>query len=90
MDPGREVKYGGVLVGEVLARAGAPLGKDFSGPAFATYVVATGRDGYAAVFSFGVSRCRIPRAPAASWRRTTDAACAVRMLQKLEVVRLRK
>jgi hypothetical protein len=40
-----------VLVGEILARASAPLGRDVSGPAVATYVLATRKDGYAAVFS---------------------------------------
>src|ERR1700751_2708443 len=53
MDQGREGKYGGVLVAEILARAGAPLGRDMSGPAVASYVLATGKDGYAAVFSLG-------------------------------------
>jgi len=53
MDQGREVKYGGVLVAEILVRAGAPLGRDLSGPAVATYVLASGKDGYAALFSLG-------------------------------------
>jgi DMSO/TMAO reductase YedYZ molybdopterin-dependent catalytic subunit len=50
-EEGREVKYDGVLVGELLSRAGAPLGRDLTGAAVATYVVATGKDGYRAVFS---------------------------------------
>jgi DMSO/TMAO reductase YedYZ molybdopterin-dependent catalytic subunit len=50
-EEGREVKYEGVLVGEILARAGAPLGRDLTGAAVATYVVATAKDGYRAVFS---------------------------------------
>lgn len=50
-EEGREVKYEGVLVGEVLARAGAPLGRDLTGAAVATYVVASAKDGYRAVFS---------------------------------------
>jgi len=109
LDQGREVKYGGVLVGEILARAGAPLGRDFSGPAVATYVVATGRDGYAAVFSLGELDPAMtgsdvivadtvdgeplpdPQGPrriiAPHDKRGTRG---VRMLQKLEVVRLRK
>src|SRR5215467_1150391 len=53
VDQGREVKYAGVLVGEVLARAGAPLGRDLSGPAVATYVLVSAKDGYQAVFSLG-------------------------------------
>src|SRR5262250_436254 len=42
-EEGRDVKYEGVLVGEVLARAGAPLGRDLSGAAVATYVVAAAK-----------------------------------------------
>jgi hypothetical protein len=37
--------------GELLKRAGAPLGRDLSGGALATYVVATASDGYQAEFS---------------------------------------
>jgi hypothetical protein len=43
--------YEGVLVGELLKRAGAPLGSDLRGNAIASYVVATATDGYQAVFS---------------------------------------
>ena len=43
-EQGRDVKYTGVLVGEILARAGAPLGRDLSGPAVSTYVLASGKD----------------------------------------------
>jgi len=50
-DGGRDMKYEGVLVGELLKRAGAPVGADFRGPAVATYVLATAKDGYQAVFS---------------------------------------
>ena len=108
-DQGREVKYEGVLVGEVLAHAGAPLGRDFSGPAVATYVIATGKDGYAAVFSLGeldpamtasdvivadtVGGQPLPD-PQGPYRIVAPhdkrGARGVRMLQKLEVVRLRK
>jgi len=48
---GRDEKYEGVIVGEILERAGAPLGRDLSGAALATYVVASARDGYRVVFS---------------------------------------
>src|SRR5262245_44505237 len=51
MAEGRETRYEGVLVGELLKRAGAPLGRDLSGGALATYVVASASDGYQAVFS---------------------------------------
>src|ERR1700761_1699733 len=36
-EDGRDAKYEGVLVGELLKRAGAPLGRDLNGPAMATY-----------------------------------------------------
>lgn len=45
------VRYEGVLVGELLKRAGAPLGADLRGDAVASYVTFTARDGYRAVFS---------------------------------------
>ena len=50
-DEGRDVKYEGVLVGEILRRAGAPLGRELTGAAVASYVVASAADGYRAVFS---------------------------------------
>jgi hypothetical protein len=48
---GVDANYEGVLVRDVLARPGVPLGKDLRGKALSTYVLATGRDGYAVVFS---------------------------------------
>src|SRR6185295_4354565 len=50
-EEGREIKYDGVLVGEVLKRAGAPLGRDMTGQAVASYVLASAKDGYQVVFS---------------------------------------
>ena len=50
-EDGRTVSYEGVLVGEILKRAGAPLGRDLSGKAVATYVRAAAKDGYQVVFS---------------------------------------
>src|SRR5450432_1569010 len=44
-EDGRQIQYEGVLVGDVLSRAGAPLGKDLSGKALASYVLASARDG---------------------------------------------
>ena len=38
-------------MGELLKRAGAPVGRDLSGKAVATYVRATAKDGYQVVFS---------------------------------------
>jgi DMSO/TMAO reductase YedYZ molybdopterin-dependent catalytic subunit len=48
---GRDETYEGVLVGEILKLAGAPLGRDLTGAAVATYVVASAKDGYRVVFS---------------------------------------
>jgi len=109
MDQGREVKYTGVLVAEILARAGAPLGRDMSGPAVATYVIATGKDGYAAVFSLGeldpamtdndiIVADTVDGQPLFEYQgpyrivapHDKRGARGVRMLQKLDVVRLRK
>jgi hypothetical protein len=44
-------KYEGVVLADLLTKYGAPLGKDLRGPALASYVVATGSDGYKAVYS---------------------------------------
>jgi hypothetical protein len=109
IDQGREVKYSGVLIAEILTRAGAPLGRDFSGPAVATYVVATGKDGYAAIFSLGeldpamtandiIVADTLDGQPLFDYQgpyrivapHDKRGARGVRMLQKLDVVRLRK
>ena len=50
-EEGKDTPYEGVLVGELLKRAGAPVGRDLSGKAVATYVRATAKDGYQVVFS---------------------------------------
>lgn len=50
-EDGQAVTYEGVLVGDILKRAGAALGPDMRGTAVATYVVASARDGYQVVFS---------------------------------------
>ena len=108
-DDGRTLTYEGVLVGEILKRAGVPLGAELRGDAMATYVVASATDGYQVVFSIGE---RDPgftsndiivadtidgkplfgiRGRCASWRRRTDALRgSIRMLTRLEVVRLKK
>src|SRR5262245_7833070 len=52
-DEGKTVVYEGVLVAELLKRAGVPLGSDLRGDAIATYVVASASDGYRVVFSIG-------------------------------------
>jgi DMSO/TMAO reductase YedYZ molybdopterin-dependent catalytic subunit len=48
---GRGVTHEGVLVSEILKRAGVPLGKALRGDAMATYVVASATDGYRVIFS---------------------------------------
>src|SRR5262245_39900267 len=50
-EEGRDVKYEGVLVGELLKRAEAPVGRDLTGQAVATYVLCKAKDGYQVVFS---------------------------------------
>jgi DMSO/TMAO reductase YedYZ molybdopterin-dependent catalytic subunit len=48
---GTKVSYVGVLLREVLQRAGAPLGKQLRGKALSTYVLAKAHDGYQVVFT---------------------------------------
>jgi hypothetical protein len=43
--------YSGVPLADLLAKYGAPLGKELRGVALACYLVASGSDGYQAVFS---------------------------------------
>jgi hypothetical protein len=50
---GVETRYEGVWMHEILRSAGAPLGEELRGPALATYVLATGQDGYQVVYSLG-------------------------------------
>jgi len=45
--------YEGVLLEEILHKAGVPGGEHLRGPAMATYVLASAADGYRAVFSLG-------------------------------------
>ena len=47
----RTVAYEGVLVGEILKRAGVPMGEALRGDAVASYVVADATDGYRAVYA---------------------------------------
>ncbi|MGA8220431.1 MAG: molybdopterin-dependent oxidoreductase [Candidatus Acidiferrales bacterium] len=43
--------YSGVPLADLLTKMRAPLGKDLRGPALATYIVATGEDGYQVILS---------------------------------------
>jgi len=106
---GQQNSYEGVLVGELLKRAGAPVGRDLSGKAVATYVRATAKDGYQVVFSLaeldpGFTPNDIIVADTVDGKPLFDyqgpfrivaphdkrGARSIRMLQRLEVVRLLK
>jgi len=50
-DQATPITYEGVLLYEVLKRAGAPVGKDLMGKTLASYVLAEARDGYAVVYA---------------------------------------
>jgi DMSO/TMAO reductase YedYZ molybdopterin-dependent catalytic subunit len=50
---GVKVNYEGVLLREILKRAGVPLGKELRGKALASYVLAKAHDGYQVLFSLG-------------------------------------
>jgi hypothetical protein len=50
-EDGTKVNYEGVLLREILKRAGVPSGKDLRGKALASYVLARARDGYQVVFT---------------------------------------
>jgi len=108
-EEGRDIKYEGVLVGELLKRAGAPVGRDLSGKAVATYVRASAKDGYQVVFSLaeldpGFTSNDIIVADSVDGKPLFDyqgplrivaphdkrGARSIRMLQRIEVVRLVK
>ena len=105
----RAVVYEGVLIGEILKRAGAPLGAELRGDAVATYVVASATDGYQVVFSLAeldpafsgsdiIVADTVDGKPLFAYQgplrvvapRDTRGARSVRMLERLDVVRLRK
>jgi hypothetical protein len=108
-EEGRQISYEGVLVGELLKRAGAPVGRDLSGKAVATYVRATAKDGYQVVFSLAeldpaftpndiIVADTIDGKPLFDYQgpfrivapHDKRGARSIRMLQRLEVVRLVK
>jgi hypothetical protein len=108
-EEGREIKYEGVLVGEILKRAGAPLGRDMTGQAVASYVLAFAKDGYQVVFSLPeldpaftandiIVADTIDGKPLFDYQgpfrivapHDKRGARSIRMLQRLELVRLRK
>lgn len=50
-DHGRQIKYEGVLLQDVLAHNGVDFGKGLRGNQLSSYVVAIGTDGYQVVYS---------------------------------------
>jgi len=99
----------GVLVGEILKRAGVPLGTELRGNAIASYVVASATDGYQVVFSLAeldpgftsndiIVADTLDGKPLFAYQgplrivapKDSRAARSIRMLQRLEVVRLKK
>ena len=108
-EDGRTLKYEGVLVGELLKRAGVPLGAELRGDAVASFIVASASDGYRAVFSLAevdpaftrndiVVADTIDGKPLFAYQgpvrlvapKDARGARSIRMLQRIDVVRLKK
>jgi DMSO/TMAO reductase YedYZ molybdopterin-dependent catalytic subunit len=108
-EAGKAATYDGVLVGEILKRAGAKLGPDMRGSAMTTYVLASASDGYQVVFSLAeldpafsgsevIVADTVDGKPLVASQgplrivspRDTRPARAVRMLERLDVVQLKK
>jgi len=108
-EDGRTVQYEGVLVAELLKRAGAPSGGGLRGTALASYVTASASDGYQVVFSLAELDAELTSnniivadtvdgkslsAYQGPFRivapKDSRPARSVRMLERLDVVRLRK
>jgi DMSO/TMAO reductase YedYZ molybdopterin-dependent catalytic subunit len=102
-------KYTGVLLRDVLAKAGVPMGKTLRGKALASYVLAKARDGYEVIFTlgeldagFGNERVllayKVDGKPLFAYQGPFRILCpndkagarSLRMLDSLELVRLRK
>jgi DMSO/TMAO reductase YedYZ molybdopterin-dependent catalytic subunit len=107
-EEGRTIVYEGVLVGELLGRAGAPMG-ELRGDALSTYVLAVANDGYQVLFSIGeldpeltgreiVVADTVDGKPLFDYQgplrmvaaKDLRGARSVRMLERLDVVRLKK
>jgi DMSO/TMAO reductase YedYZ molybdopterin-dependent catalytic subunit len=107
--PGRPVKYEGVLVSELLTRAGAPMGRGMGGNGLLSYVRAVAGDGYEVLFSLGELDANLTSndiivADTADGKPLFDyqgplrivaphdkrGARSIRMVVRLEVVRLQK
>ncbi len=108
-EDGTSVQYEGVLLREILTRAGAPLGKNLRGKALTTYVLAKAHDDYAVLFAlaevdaaFGNESILVADKrdgkPLFGYQGPFRLVCpndkagarSVRMLETIEIVRLRK
>ena len=108
-EDGRTVKYQGVLVGELLKRAGATLGSDMRGNAMTTYVLASASDDYQVLFPLAeldpaftssdiIVADTVDGTPLFAYQgqfrivspKDARQARSIRMLQRLDVVRLKK
>lgn len=106
---GAEASYEGVLLHDVLERAGAPFGNQLRGKALSSYVLATARDGYAVVYTLtemdpDFTDSEIIIADQQNGKPLSDQqgplrivvphdkklARSLRMLDRIEVVQLRK
>jgi DMSO/TMAO reductase YedYZ molybdopterin-dependent catalytic subunit len=107
-DHGKTVTYEGVLLYNVLLKAGAPLGAELSGKALASYILASAKDGYQVVYTLteidpAFCDSRIVLADAADGNplpstqgpfrivvpNEKKGARSIRMLERIEVIRLR-
>jgi len=108
-EDGSKVAYQGVLLSEILQRAGAPLGKQLRGKTLASYILAKAKDGYQVVFTlaeldpdFANERILVADQREGKalfgYQGPLRLVCAndkagarsVRMLETIEIVRLRK
>ncbi len=108
-EDGASVRYTGVLLRDLLEKAGAPMGKALRGKALASYVLAKAKDGYQVIFtlaeldeSFGNEQVLVvdKREGKALFQyqgpfrilcpNDKAGARSLRMLESLEIVRLRK
>lgn len=106
---GSKIQYEGVALRDVLAKAGAPLGKELRGKALASYILAKARDGYEVVFTLGeidagfgnqtiLIADKRDGKPLFGYQGPFRLVCpndkagarSVRMLESLELVRLKK
>ena len=60
---GKTVTCEGVALAELLARSGLPGGEALRGPALASVVIATGKDGYRVVFSLAEIDAKLGNRP---------------------------